>query len=416
MQHQPAFSQRHLPVAEGFSLLELLVSVIIIVVLMSMVFGFLEMSQKRYRSQQMLTEATQGGRSVLDIMSAELRQAGYNPPFQPNKTLGSSCTATSPCGPGFVNLPLSDTTGIFYGSDLIIGNNCVMTGSGTSCDQEEALVNTNPTISTSAITSSTIPIVLALAHPTGGEPIFVRNYPFPQGILIQDANSSPGIADNKIQFFGDLQNTGYLYYAEYRLQCANPPGVTPTFVDACTTPSCMTGPFVLTRFMTKLSNNGVFAIPSSKATAFDGATTSPLLDNVQGECASTAGVTWPANEPDDSSSTGITSVSPSNSAAGNLVDPVVNINPNGTAGPPVLWMTVKPFSTTLTYGGMATDAHIYLTVQQRYKDPLTGNLQTRSEIFRTQVVPENITHAFSASANPPGIPVDPSTGNTLPLN
>ena len=71
MQSQP--SQRLRPQTaqeEGFSLLELLVSVAIITVLMAIVFQFMNVNQQRYRSQQLMGEVTQGGRSVLEQMRA----------------------------------------------------------------------------------------------------------------------------------------------------------------------------------------------------------------------------------------------------------------------------------------------------------------------------------------------------------
>ena len=61
---------------EGFSMLELLVSVAIITLLMAIVFQFLSINQQRYRSQQLLAEVSQGGRSAFEVMTQELNQAG----------------------------------------------------------------------------------------------------------------------------------------------------------------------------------------------------------------------------------------------------------------------------------------------------------------------------------------------------
>ena len=98
--------------AGGFSLLEVLVSVMIITVLMSAVFQFLRFTQQRYRGDQLLAERNQGARSALELMTQELQQAGHNPNFSPQKTLSA---AASPTG-GIVNISVSNTTGIIYGN------------------------------------------------------------------------------------------------------------------------------------------------------------------------------------------------------------------------------------------------------------------------------------------------------------
>src|SRR5574337_1169566 len=70
----------------GFSLVELLVSVSIIVLLMSAVFPFLFQSQKKYQDNQVVSEANQSARAALEVMSQEIGQAGFNPDFTAAKT------------------------------------------------------------------------------------------------------------------------------------------------------------------------------------------------------------------------------------------------------------------------------------------------------------------------------------------
>ena len=55
----------------GFSLMELMVSVAIIVLLMSAVFPFLFQSQKKYQENQVVSEANQSARAA-SIFGAEL--------------------------------------------------------------------------------------------------------------------------------------------------------------------------------------------------------------------------------------------------------------------------------------------------------------------------------------------------------
>jgi prepilin-type N-terminal cleavage/methylation domain-containing protein len=419
----------------GFSMLELLTSVAIITLLMTIVFQFLNMNQKRHRSQQLLGEMSQGGRSAIEVVGQELNQAGYNPPFLANKSVGTS--PPSPSGTA-VSLPISalttpKTQRISYGTRLIIGNACA----GTVCNQEEVVVNADPSYGSVAMTATTAPVVITNTH-TAGEPIFVRNYPYPNGILYDNrtAGTGVGISDNKIRFFGDILNTGDMYYGEYRLQC---PGTSPgTYIDACTT-GCMTAPFTLTRFMTKLADptNGFFKIPASKSAALDGAQFSPLVDNIQGTCASTlTGLVWPQAIPDETSSTGTSSVNKAVSYSGGTttnIDPVMNTPAQGSVWIPALWFkmnTYGAFDNTTTpptpyFQSFVLDVRVTLTVQEAQKDPETGTYRTQR--LQGHIVPRNINDALGVAPNGgslylPPIPLDPSTCsgspptcNTLPL-
>jgi prepilin-type N-terminal cleavage/methylation domain-containing protein len=413
----------------GFSLLELLVSVLIITVLMAIVFQFLEINQKRHRSQQLMAEVTQGGRGAFEVMAQELNQAGYNPPFTVSKRVGGS-GPTAP-GTGLISFPIAAgtspaTKNVFYGTRLVIGNNC--TGSPSTCNQEEVTVNYDTTYGTTGLAAGTAPLVIANPH-SPGEPIFTRNFPYPSGILYNNyiGGIGLGIADNKLRFFGDIMDTGDLYYGEYRLQCR---GTTPgTYINACTT-GCTTGPFVLTRFMTKLANasTSVFQIPASKAAALDGATVSPLVDNIEGTCA-TGGGTAPANwtvftAPDETSSTGTTTVNAAlswSAGVASYITPVLNSD-----GTPTIWFKVNTYGAwdnstsppTPYFQSFVLDVRVAFTVRQSQMDPETGTY--RVQRLQTHIVPKNINNAMNVAQNGgavylPRTPIDPSTGNTLPL-
>jgi prepilin-type N-terminal cleavage/methylation domain-containing protein len=412
----------------GFSLLELLVSVAILTLLMGVVFQFISTNQRRYRSQQLLAEVSQGGRSAFEVMGQELNQAGYNPPFSTNKTVGGG-GATNPGSP-LASLPLSGgspaTSGVFYGSRLVIGNTC--TGSPATCTQEEVVVNADTSYGTTAMSTTTIPVVLVNSH-SPGEPVYARNYPYASGILYDHRTAGTGlaVADNKIRFFGDIQNTGHLYYGEYRLQC---PGSTPgTWIDACTS-TCTTGPFTLTRFMTKLANasTGVFQIPASKAAALDGAPVSALVSNIQGTCAPPPGSTAPTDwqvfaAPDETAASGTTPVNAAitYSATPSYVQPVVNSD-----GTPAIWFKLNTYGAfdyttspaTPYFQSFVLDVRVTLTVLQSQKDTETGTF--RSQRMQTHIAPKNINNALAIAQNGgslylPPAPLDPTTGNRLPL-
>ena len=412
----------------GFSLLELLVSVAILTLLMGVVFQFISTNQRRYRSQQLLAEVSQGGRSAFEVMGQELNQAGYNPPFSANKTVGGG-GATNPGSP-LASLPLAGgsaaTSGVFYGSRLVIGNTC--TGSPATCTQEEVVVNADTSYGTTGITATTVPVVLVNSH-SPGEPVYSRNYPYAGGILYDHRTAGTGlaVAENKIRFFGDIQNTGHLYYGEYRLQCA---GSTPgTWIDACSS-TCTTGPFTLTRFITKLANasTGVFQIPVSKAAALDGAPVSPLVSNIQGTCAtlpaSTAPVDWEVfAAPDETAASGSTPVNAAIVYGGtpSYVQPVLNSD-----GTPAIWCKLNTYGAfdyttspaTPYFQSFVLDVRMTLTVEQSQKDTETGTF--RSQRMQTHIVPKNINNALAIAQNGgslylPPTPLDPTTGNRLPL-
>lgn len=426
----------------GFSMLELLVSVAVLTILMAMVFQFLAVNQRRYRSMQLLAEVHQGGRSAFEIIAQELNQAGYNPPLTAHRTVGGG-GAITPAAP-LVSLPLTGggTTpvakGIFYGSVLVIGNTC--TGAAPElCNQEEVVVNADGNLSQTAIAANSVPVVLTGVH-QAGEPVFSRNYPYPNGVLYDNhlAGEGLGITDNKIRFFGDIMDTGDLYYGEYRLQC--PGSVAGTYVDACTT-GCMEGPFILTRFVTRLADTstGVFRIPASRAAALDGATVSPLVSNILGRCAEPAGspgsapswTQWVVYNAPDQTAGGTTPVYATiNYASASYLRPVVNAD-----GVPAIWFKVNSYGNYDTsqtparpfFQTYVLDVRLALTVQQSQVDPETGT--RRIQRLQSHIVPRNVNDALTIARNGgslflPGIPADPTqcTGsppnricNTLPL-
>jgi prepilin-type N-terminal cleavage/methylation domain-containing protein len=426
----------------GFSMLELLVSVSVLTILMAMVFQFLAVNQRRYRSMQLLSEVHQGGRSAFEIMTQELNQAGYNPPFRVHRSVGGS-GAVTPAAP-LVSLPVTgggtspSTRGIFYGSVLVVGNAC--TGAAPEvCNQEEVVVNADGNLSQTAITATSVPVVLAGVH-QAGEPIFSRNYPYPNGVLYDNRlpGEGLGVTDNKVRFFGDIMDTGDLYYGEYRLQC--PGSVAGTYVDACTT-GCTEGPFTLTRFVTRLADpsTGVFRIPTSRVTALDGATVSPLVSNIMGTCATVTGSPgsapswnqWTVYNAPDQTAGGTTPVNATiDYSTATYVPPVLNAD-----GVPAIWFKVN------TYGNYDTsqtparpffqtyvlDVRLTLTVQQAQVDPETGT--RRVQRLQTHIVPRNVNDALTIARSGgsmflPAVPTDPTqcTGsppnrvcNTLPL-
>jgi len=71
---------------EGFTLIEIMVSMVISSLVIAGVYGVYTIQQRSYTVQEQVSEMQQRIRSAVDFMSREMRMAGYNPPdpYDPN--------------------------------------------------------------------------------------------------------------------------------------------------------------------------------------------------------------------------------------------------------------------------------------------------------------------------------------------
>jgi len=347
--------------ADGFSLLEVLVSVMIITVLMSAVFQFMRFNQQRYRGDQLLAERNQGARSALELMTQELQQAGHNPNLTVNRNLTAAVVPTGT----IVDITINDTTGLFYGNLVEIGS--------SAADPNREILTIVGDVSHS-ITSTTFPAIPTLPH-ASGQAVFTRSLPFPNGIIYSAAAVGTGqsVAVDLIQFFGDIDGNGTLHYGEYKL------------VDTGNTSSlqCQTasGPqnchlMEMSRFMTSILNPN---IPAAKSATSD--TFSPLADNI---------LAYP-------------------DASG------VYRNPDQK---PILQLNYDTFG-NITYGftTYVRSVDVDLTLQTVDKDPEVN--EYRIIRMRSHMVPTNINYAWGitllgGSPDLPFRPRDPA-GHTLPI-
>lgn len=346
---------------QGFSLIEVLVSVMIITVLMAAVFQFLRFNQQRYRGDQLLAERNQGARSALELMTLELQQAGHNPNQTTGKTLGANITPTGT----LVDINVGDTTGIFYGNLVEIG--------ASSADQNWETVTVGSD-ATHAITSTTFPAIITLPH-TSGQPVFTRSLPFPNGILYTAAavGSGQSVVVNRIQYFGDIYGRGSITYGEYQLVDT---GVTTTL--KCTGASGLTNCHLLTlnRFLTQVLNPN---IPANKTASGD--SFSPLADNILGL-------------PDASG---------------------IFRNPDQK---PILQLNYDTFG-NITYGftTYVRSVDVDITMQTTDKDPEVADFRTIR--MKSHIVPTNINYAWGITllGGSPDLPFRPTDqgGHTLPI-
>ena len=349
------------PAMAGFSLLEVLVSVMIITVLMAAVFQFLRFNQQRYRGDQLLSERNQGARSALELMTQELQQAGHNPNLATHKTLTS---AVAPTGT-FVNIPVGDTSGIFYGNMVEIGS------SDSDANRETVDVGGNATFQ---ITSTTFPAIITTPH-AAGQAVMSRSLPFPNGILYSASAVGTGqtVMVNTIQYFGDINGNGTLAYGEYRmvdtglrstLQCQSASGSQNCYI------------LTLNRYLTRILNPD---IPASKAASGD--SFSPLADNILG---------YP-------------------NASG------VFLNPDQK---PIFQLNYDTFG-NLTYGftTYVRSVDVDITMQTTDKDPEVADYRTIR--MKSHIVPTNINYAWGITllGGSPELPFRPtdSAGRTLPI-
>jgi prepilin-type N-terminal cleavage/methylation domain-containing protein len=203
--------------AQGFSLLEMLASVVIITLLMSAVFTFTYQMQKRFQGNAVKTESNQAARAALELVTQEIGQVGYNPHYYPHKT--SSANITANADPNC--LTLNNIDGINVGDWLQID-----TGVNNEIVQVVGVTGNPPTASVcTGAGANQIYAVLQMYHNGSSTPFPVISYkmPYPAGIL-QGAGTS---SDQTLEFFGDINNDGVIRYVVYSL---TPTTVPPTIV------------------------------------------------------------------------------------------------------------------------------------------------------------------------------------------
>lgn len=356
----------------GFSLIEMMISVLIITLLMGAVFQFMAYNQKRYRGDQLLAERNSGARGALELLTIEIQQAGDNPVFSPNKTLAAAITSTSLTG-GIINVPVSDVTNLHYGNMVEIGP------STTDPHREAVTIKGDATHAiNSTATPNTFPAIITLTH-SSGQPVIGKSVPFATGVLYAAGGVTSTITPayvNTVQFYGDIVGDGTLSYAEYTLVDTGTTSDLPCQTTASATPTANCHLYQMNRFITQILNPN---IPASKAVS--GSAASPLADNILGY-------------PD---------------AAGAVR------NPDYTA---IFTLNYETFGST-TYGltTFVRSVDVSLTLETVNKDPEVNEYRTIR--MRSHVVPTNINDAWNivllgGMLLLPATPKDPSN-DTLPL-
>jgi prepilin-type N-terminal cleavage/methylation domain-containing protein len=215
--------------SRGFSLVEMLVSIVIIVLLMSAVFPFLFQAQKRFQGNVVISEANQSARAALEVMSQEIGQAGYNPQFYPNKTSSTSLTTngcTQPIG-------INDLTGIHPGDWLSVDTGANQELVEVFATSESATVTTpaancaNPpngcTGTCTFPSGNWIAAKFLFDHTT--TPYNIASYKMPYGGgLLYDGGGASSLLSNgrRLQFYGDINQIGEVDYVVYSVSPMSP--------------------------------------------------------------------------------------------------------------------------------------------------------------------------------------------------
>ncbi len=242
---------------EGFSLVELLVSVALITVLMGAVFGFIYQSQKRFQSNTVTSESNQTARAALEVIAQEIGQAGYNPQFSPNKTCSASVTAsaTAQC------VTLNNIDGINPQDWLQVDsgpNSEILQVTGTSTNGGCSVANQIKAVFSMNHTPSGSPAVV---------PVITYKFPYPTGILVGTSMSD----DHDLLFYGDINNEGTIRYVVYSLNPTTNPATT---VNVTT--GAYTGTYTLYNLYRSITAVG---FPSTASTGTNNAA-SVLVQNV----------------------------------------------------------------------------------------------------------------------------------------
>ncbi|HUZ45649.1 MAG TPA: prepilin-type N-terminal cleavage/methylation domain-containing protein [Terriglobia bacterium] len=202
---KPAFAKAW---GAGFSLIEMLVSVVIIVLLMSAVFPFLVQSQKRYQGQVVTAEANQSARAALEVMTQEIGQAGFNPNFTAHKTSVAVVVPNSSAQ----CVTLSDINQINPGDWVSFD-----TGSPNELVQ---VLSTSNISGTPCGAAKQIQAVFLMAHNGLTTPFPVISYKMPYGTGILGTVGTS--TDRRLEFYGDIYQDGVIRYVVYSLSPVSP--------------------------------------------------------------------------------------------------------------------------------------------------------------------------------------------------
>jgi len=221
--------------AGGFSLVELMASVVAVGIVLGAVFILLNKSQIGFQNSTVVTESNQSARGAFAVMTQEIGQAGYNAQFTTGRTSSTAITpnATTQC------ITLNDATSINPGDWVAVDT-------GAYFEQAQVVATSSTALSgqTPCGVANQIEALLeechnssqtSCANNTGAYPVSSYKFPYPGGVLLSQTVSYGGsnitLSNDHILalFYGDTDNSGNVWYVVYSLY--NPTSSTPQSVS-----------------------------------------------------------------------------------------------------------------------------------------------------------------------------------------
>ena len=173
---------------QGFSLVELLIALAIMLLVTGGAFALMVSYQRSYASNVLQSNLHAGLRSATDLLAQEVSQAGLLS-FAP-----TTLTAAVTGGASAQTVSVGSTAGMFIGEKLLIDV-------GTS--QE--------TVTITGVGSSTVTAIIPRTHASGA--LVAAVGVFPQGILSSSTAT-------QLRMFGDINANGTLVYVRYDCSAA----------------------------------------------------------------------------------------------------------------------------------------------------------------------------------------------------
>jgi len=188
----------------GFSLVELLVSMVVLSIIMGAIVSALATSQEAYGKTELQSDMYENVRGAAELMEQEIGQAGLL--SLPASTISAAVLA------GATSPTVSSTTSMYVGEQLIVD--------AGSANEEQ--------VTTTAVGAGSITITPAFAKAHGsGAPITVLGV-FPNGVVYpgstdgSTSNVEPGVST--LNLFGDINGDGTLVYVRYVCDTSVTPG------------------------------------------------------------------------------------------------------------------------------------------------------------------------------------------------
>ena len=236
----------------GFSLLELLASISILLVIAAGVFSALAYYLGAYQRTQLTADMHDTTRSAIDLMTQEIGQAGLlSSSSSQLTTLSAAVTASATSQ----NVSLTSTAGLFVGEKLTmdIGSN-----------QEVVAIT--------AVSSTGVSGIFGKSHANGASVNALGV--FPQGVL------STSTA-NQLQLVGDINGDGTLVYVEYNCNNQAPgPGTLTRSITLISAASKNVSSVLVDNVMPNPGGTACFQFPSPLPTATIAGTTYTFVPQV----------------------------------------------------------------------------------------------------------------------------------------